>query len=108
MDLIADDHSSAQPHHSQNRGASSLREKSHVWRPHGKLELELLHGCYRNFSFSKHFHPVPAIGVVEHGSMSCHWEGKAYEAQPDTVILLNAGDVHAPGSKTSHPWAFRM
>ncbi len=87
---------------------STIREESRIWRPNGQPELELLQGRYRNFAFARHFHSVAAIGVVEQGAMACHWEGKDYETQPGTVILLNAGDVHAPGRKAPGPWAFRM
>lgn len=40
--------------------------------------------------------------------MKCHWEGREYVAAPNTVILFNAGDVHAPGSQSDRPWSFRM
>jgi AraC-like DNA-binding protein len=94
--------------HGDLRPNSKVREESRIWRANGRPELELLHGRYRNFVFSRHFHSVAAIGVVEQGAMACHWEGKEHETQTDTVILLNAGDVHAPGGGTSAPWAFRM
>jgi AraC-like DNA-binding protein len=94
--------------HGELSSASTVHEESTIWRPKGRPELELLHGRYRNFAFSRHFHSVPAIGVVEQGAMACHWEGSDYETGPDTVILFNAGDVHAPGGKTDRPWAFRM
>jgi AraC-like DNA-binding protein len=81
---------------------------SRIWRPTGSPEIELLHGHYRNFSFSKHFHSVAAIGVVDQGTMSCYWEGKEYDAPAGTVILFNAGDVHAPRGKAGDPWSFRM
>jgi AraC-like DNA-binding protein len=101
---------STEIHHSHGdfRPSSRVRENSRIWSPRGKPQLELLHGRYKNFNFSRHFHSVVSIGVVEQGPMTCHWEGKDYEAGPDTVILFNAGDVHAPGGQSNRPWSFRM
>lgn len=88
--------------------SNQVARHSHLWRPKDSPEVELLYGSYRNFQFCPHFHEVAAIGVVDQGTMTCYWEGDEYQVPTNTVILFNAGDVHAPRSRTSQPWSFRM
>ncbi len=70
--------------------------------------VELLYGRYRHFAFSRHFHPIAAIGVVEKGAMQSYWQGAEYQVPEKTVILFNAGEVHAPFSLGQQVWSFRM
>lgn len=83
-------------------------EVSRIWRPNGTLKLELLFGKYKQFSFSDHFHPVLAFGVVESGVMRTVVRGATHIAPSRTVIFFNPGDVHAPHGAGPEGWSFRM
>lgn len=95
-----------------NRQKAHLEGKSpqtsYSWRPARVTNVELLYGCYRHFSFSRHFHSVAAIGVVENGVMQSYWQGTEYQVPEKSVILFNAGEVHAPFSVGKQGWSFRM
>jgi AraC-like DNA-binding protein len=83
-------------------------ERGRIWR-HGALNgAELFQGSYRRYEFARHFHSVPAIGVVESGSMSCYCRRTTHVLPLGTVLLLNPGEVHAPGPALSHEWSFRV
>jgi AraC-like DNA-binding protein len=83
-------------------------ESARIWQPRGLAGVELLHGAYRKFSFTRHFHSTPAIGVVESGIMRTYCHGRTHSVPAGSAILLNAGDVHAPQPGTSGGWSFRM
>ncbi|MBZ5659743.1 MAG: AraC family transcriptional regulator [Acidobacteriia bacterium] len=83
-------------------------ERARIWR-HGALRgTELFQGSYRKYEFAHHFHSVPAIGIVERGSMSCYCRGETHVLPAGTVLLLNPGEVHAPGPAHSHEWSLRV
>ena len=68
----------------------------------------MFQGSYRKYEFAHHFHSVPAIGVVEKGSMSCYCRRATHVLPSGTVLLFNPGEVHAPGPAQSHEWTFRV
>lgn len=83
-------------------------DQARIWR-HTSLEgVELLQGSYRNYEFARHFHRVPAIGVVDRGSMSSYCRSEHHILGTGTVLLLNPGEVHAPAPAGSLGWSFRM
>ena len=83
-------------------------ESARIWQ-HGALSgAELFRGSYRKYEFAHHFHSVPAIGVVERGSMRCYCKGVTHILPPGTVLLFNPGEVHAPGPAHSNEWTFRV
>jgi AraC-like DNA-binding protein len=83
-------------------------ESARIWR-HGALHgAELFQGSYRKYEFARHFHSVPAIGVVEKGSMNCYCRKSSHILPSGTVLLLNPGEVHAPGPAHSLEWSFRV
>ncbi len=69
---------------------------------------ELFQGSYRKYEFAHHFHSVPAIGVVEAGSMGCYCRSTGHVLPMGTVLLLNPGEVHAPRPANSHDWKCRV
>lgn len=79
-----------------------------IWR-NARLEgVELFRGSYRNYEFARHFHRVPAIGVVEHGSMSSYFRRGNHVLGSGTVLLLNPGEIHAPAPADELGWGLRM
>src|SRR5579883_1074898 len=76
-------------------------EIARIWQAKG-VDVELLHGQYKRFSFARHFHAAAAIGVVDKGVMSTYCHGRVHCVPAGTVVLLNPGDVHAPQSGAEH------
>ncbi|MBS1800570.1 MAG: AraC family transcriptional regulator [Acidobacteria bacterium] len=70
--------------------------------------MEVFQGSYRNYQFARHFHRVPAIGVVDSGSMSSYFRGRNHVLGAGTIILLNPGETHAPAPAGTSGWSFRM
>lgn len=94
--------------HEHSLRPSGSDEVGHIWR-HGALNgAEMFHGSYRKYEFARHFHSVPAIGVVEQGSMSCFCRESTHILPQGTVLLFNPGEVHAPGPGRSGEWSFRI
>ncbi len=83
-------------------------ETSRIWKVPALRGTELFYGSYRRFEFARHYHSVAAIGVVEKGMMESFVQGTDYLAPAGTVVLLNAGDVHAPHSTDDSGWSFRI
>lgn len=83
-------------------------DKARIWRHPGLENVEVLQGSYQNYEFAQHFHTVPAIGVVDRGTMSTYCQSSTHILPTGTVFLLNPGEVHAPKSATENGWAFRV
>ena len=83
-------------------------EIARIWRHSALQGAELFQGTYRNYEFAHHFHAVPAVGVVEKGSMSCYCRSSTHVLPFGTILLLNPGEVHAPGPADSGGWSFRV
>jgi AraC-like DNA-binding protein len=85
-----------------------LGDKARIWRHPGLKNVEVLQGSYRNYEFAQHFHTVPAIGVVDRGTMSSYCQNATHILPAGTVMLLNPGEVHAPKAAAENGWSFRV
>jgi AraC-like DNA-binding protein len=83
-------------------------ECARVWSHAALKDVELFQGSYRKYEFAPHFHSVPAIGVVDRGAMRCDYRSATHDIPTGGIILLNPGDVHAPGPLTEQGWSFRV
>jgi AraC-like DNA-binding protein len=83
-------------------------DKARIWRHPGLENVEVLQGSYQNYEFAQHFHTVPAIGVVDRGTMSTFCQSATHILPTGTVFLLNPGEVHAPKSATESGWGLRV
>ena len=83
-------------------------EGARIWRHSALTGVELFQGTYRKHEFARHFHTVPAIGVVDHGSMRTYCQKANHDLPAGSVLLLNPGEVHAPGPNCEKGWSFRM
>lgn len=79
-----------------------------MWRNHRLQGVELFEGAYFSYEFSKHFHNVPAVGVVETGSMGAFHENKNHALTQGTLLMFNPGEVHAAYPLNADGWSFRM
>jgi AraC-like DNA-binding protein len=88
--------------------ALGMRESAHIWRNPSLRGVELFQGRYTDYEFTRHFHAVPAIGVVDRGCMRTYCKRANHFVPQGTVLLLNPGDVHAPGPADEQGWSFRI
>src|SRR6185437_8928431 len=65
-------------------------------------------GTYKTYEFARHFHSVPAVGIVERGSMASYCRKEDHVLPTGTVLLLNSGEVHAPRPTNPDGWGFRV
>lgn len=84
------------------------QEAARVWSHAALKGVELFQGSYRKYEFAPHFHSVPAIGVVDQGAMRCDYGSATHHIPAGGIMMLNPGDVHAPGPVTENGWSFRV
>ena len=69
--------------------------------------LEILNAEYEKQNFSRHSHEGYTIGVIEHGAQRFYRTGGHHVAPQDTIILVNADEVHSGHSASEGGWAYR-
>ncbi|OAN17849.1 AraC family transcriptional regulator [Photobacterium jeanii] len=69
--------------------------------------LEILDAEYEKQNFSRHSHEGYTIGVIENGAQRFYRTGGHHVAPQDTIILVNADEVHSGHSATEGGWAYR-
>jgi AraC-like DNA-binding protein len=83
-------------------------EKARMWRNDRLKDVELFEGSYVSYEFAKHFHTVPAVGVLETGAMGSYHQNKNHSLMSGSLLMFNPGEVHAPYPLTPDGWSFRM
>jgi AraC-like DNA-binding protein len=79
-----------------------------IWRHTKRDGLELFRGSYVKYKAARHYHTVPAIGIVEQGAMTSYYRGATHILPTGTVFLINPGEVHAPGPAKAPGWLLRV
>ena len=69
--------------------------------------LELLDAKYKHQNFSRHSHEGFTIGVIEKGAQRFYRTGGNHVAPQDSIILVNADEVHNGHSATDHGWEYK-
>ena len=69
--------------------------------------LEILKAEYNKQNFSRHSHEGFTIGLIEHGAQRFYRTGGNHVAPTNTIILVNADEVHNGQSATEGGWAYR-
>lgn len=69
--------------------------------------LEILNAQYEKQNFSMHNHEGYTIGVIEEGAQRFYRTGGHHIAPQDTIILVNADEVHSGHSATEGGWKYR-
>lgn len=88
----------------------SLTEKA-TFNVVQKLEndqgIEIVEAQYRTHSFTKHVHEGYTIGVIDLGAQRFYRTGAQHVAGQNSLILVNADDVHTGQAETEGGWAYR-
>lgn len=69
--------------------------------------LELLDAKYEKQNFSRHSHEGYTIGVIEKGAQRFFRTGGNHIAPQDSIILVNADEVHNGHSATEGGWEYK-
>ena len=69
--------------------------------------LELLDAKYTNQNFSRHSHEGYTIGVIEKGAQRFYRTGGNHIAPQDSIILVNADEVHNGQTATEGGWEYK-
>lgn len=79
--------------------------KFHVAKELGGLEI--LDAKYDKQNFSRHSHEGYTIGVIEQGAQRFYRTGGHHIAPKDTIILVNADQVHSGHSAYEGGWQYK-
>ncbi len=69
--------------------------------------VEIVHADYKGQEFSKHVHEGYTIGVIDKGAQRFYRSGQIHTAVTNSIILVNADDVHTGESATPEGWQYR-
>ncbi|KJY84475.1 AraC family transcriptional regulator [Vibrio galatheae] len=69
--------------------------------------LELLDAKYTHQNFSRHSHEGYTIGVIEKGAQRFYRTGGNHIAPQDSIILVNADEVHNGQTATEGGWEYK-
>lgn len=69
--------------------------------------IELLDASYNKQNFSRHSHEGYTIGVIETGAQKFFRTGDNHLAPQNSIILVNADEVHNGCSATEGGWSYR-
>ncbi|MCG9681322.1 AraC family transcriptional regulator [Vibrio sp. Isolate23] len=69
--------------------------------------LELLDAKYTNQNFSRHSHEGYTVGVIERGAQKFYRTGGNHIAPQDSIILVNADEVHNGQTATEGGWEYK-
>lgn len=69
--------------------------------------LEVIDASYQKQNFSKHVHESYTIGLIQHGAQKFYRSGSEHIAPQNSIILVNADDVHNGQSATEGGWKYR-
>ncbi|MBD8513629.1 AraC family transcriptional regulator [Photobacterium sp. CAU 1568] len=69
--------------------------------------LEYLNADYIEQTFSRHSHEGYCIGVISEGAQGFYHNGAEHLAPQNTIILVNADEIHTGYSATETGWSYR-
>lgn len=69
--------------------------------------IELLDAKYETQTFSRHSHEGYTVGVIERGAQRFYRTGANHVAPQDTIILVNADEMHTGHSAVEGGWAYK-
>lgn len=69
--------------------------------------LELIDAKYKHQNFSRHSHEGYTVGVIQKGAQRFFRNGGNHIAPEDSIILVNAEQVHNGQSASEHGWEYK-
>ena len=69
--------------------------------------IEMLNASYYKQSFSRHSHEGYTFGIIEKGTQKFYRTGTVNLAPANSIILINADDIHNGQADTEEGWAYK-
>ncbi|UTM59308.1 AraC family transcriptional regulator [Photobacterium sp. CCB-ST2H9] len=69
--------------------------------------LDYLNASYIEQTFSRHAHEGYCVGVISEGTQGFYHNGAEHLAPQNTIILVNADEIHTGYAATDHGWSYR-
>lgn len=69
--------------------------------------IDVLDASYHHQNFSRHSHEGYTVGVIEQGAQQFYRTGGNHIAPRDSIILVNADEVHNGHSATEGGWSYQ-
>ncbi|KGJ86404.1 AraC family transcriptional regulator [Colwellia psychrerythraea] len=86
---------------------NKLQEKADFTLANAYGGIEMVRADYKGQAFSKHVHEGYTIGVIEKGAQRFYRTGEIHTADTNSIILVNADDVHTGESASLGGWQYR-
>lgn len=83
------------------------QERAHISYAADLGGLELLEARYHRQNFSRHVHEGFCIGVIDTGAQSFYRGGANHIAPQNSIILVNADQVHDGRCAAGNGWSYR-
>ena len=77
-------------------------------RPPHRPGVELYRAHIVRHAFEPHLHEGFGLGAIESGVERFRYRGGDHLAPPDSLVLMNAGEVHTGRAETDAGWRYRM
>jgi AraC-like DNA-binding protein len=77
-------------------------------RPPHRPGVELYRAHIVRHAFEPHLHEGFGLGAIESGVERFRYRGGEHLAPPDSLVLMNAGELHTGRAETAAGWRYRM
>jgi len=77
-------------------------------RPAHRAGIELYRAHIVHHAFEPHAHEGFGLGAIEAGVERFRYRGSEHLAPPDSLVLMNAGELHTGRAETAQGWRYRM
>lgn len=85
-----------------------MEDTAHFWIEPDLGGLECLRATYVKHAFAPHAHETFAIGVIEAGAQRVRHRGSHEVMPPQTVCVINPGELHTGQGATAAGWTYSM
>ncbi len=85
-----------------------MKDTAHFWIEPDLGGLECLRATYVKHAFAPHAHETFAIGVIEAGAQRVRHRGSHEVMPPQTVCVINPGELHTGQAATDAGWTYSM
>jgi AraC-like DNA-binding protein len=85
-----------------------MKDTAHFWIEPDLGGLECLRATYVKHAFAPHAHETFAIGVIEAGAQRVRHRGSHEVMPPQTVCVINPGELHTGQAATAAGWTYSM
>jgi AraC-like DNA-binding protein len=86
----------------------SRRDAAEFRRPAHRDGIELYRAHIVEHAFEPHAHEGFGLGAIESGVERFRYRGGEHLAPADSLVLMNADELHTGRAETAHGWRYRM